>query len=97
LLQAGLAKAAADHKVTATVVRQGSLFWTVFQDEAPRSFAAIDGNKMEIYGRLHRDLIARGIYLAPSGWEVGFVSSAHTDDDIGATIKAVRQTYESWS
>jgi len=52
---------------------------------------------MEIYGRLHRDLIARGIYLAPSGWEVGFVSSAHTDDDIGATIKAVRQTYESWS
>jgi glutamate-1-semialdehyde 2,1-aminomutase len=97
LLQAGLAKAAADHGVTATVVRQGSLFWTVFQDEAPRSFAAIDGSKMGIYGRLHRDLIERGIYLAPSGWEVGFLSAAHTDVDIEMTVAAVADTFKSWS
>jgi len=97
LLQAGLEKAATDNGITASVVRQGSLIWTVFQDEAPRSFAAIDGMKMEIYGRLHRDLIARGIYLAPSGWEVGFVSAAHTDDDINLTIDAVNDTFKSWS
>jgi len=95
-LQAGLEKAAADHDVTATVVRQGSLFWTVFQPEAPRSFAAIDGSKMEIYGRMHRDLIDRGVYLAPSGWEVGFVSAAHTDDDIDTTVAAVADTFKSW-
>jgi glutamate-1-semialdehyde 2,1-aminomutase len=96
VLQAGLEKAAKDHGVTASVVRQGSLFWTVFQDEAPRKFADIDGSKMETYGRLHAGLIERGIYLAPSGWEVGFVSSAHTTDDIAATIAAVSQTFESW-
>jgi glutamate-1-semialdehyde 2,1-aminomutase len=96
-LQAGLEKAAADHGVTATVVRQGSLFWTAFQPDAPRSFAAIDGSKMEIYGRMHRDLIERGIYLAPSGWEVGFVSAAHTDADIDATVTAVAETFQSWS
>jgi len=96
-LQTGLEKAAADNGVTATVVRQGSLFWTVFQPEAPRSFAAIDGSKMEIYGRMHRDLIERGVYLAPSGWEVGFVSAAHTDADIDATVNAVADTFQAWS
>ena len=96
-VQAGLEKAAADAGITATVVRQGSLFWTVFQPEAPRSFAAIDGSKMQTYGRLHRDLIDRGIYLAPSGWEVGFVSAAHHDDDIDATVAAVADTFNSWS
>jgi len=97
LLQSGLEKAAAANGVTATVVRQGSLFWTVFQDEAPRSFAAIDGSKMDIYGRLHRGLIERGVYLAPSGWEVGFVSASHTDADIEATVAAVADTFQSWS
>jgi len=96
LLQAGLTKAAIENGVTASVVRQGSLIWTVFQNPAPRSFAAIDGRKMEVYGRLHRDLIERGIYLAPSGWEVGFVSAAHTDDDIAQTVAAVADTFKSW-
>ena len=96
-LQAGLEQAAAAGGVTATVVRQGSLFWTVFQPEAPRAVENVDGRKMEIYGRLHRDLIDRGVYLAPSGWEVGFVSAAHTDQDIDTTVAAVADTFKSWS
>ncbi len=96
-LEAGLMKAAADQGIAASVVRQGSLFWTVFQDEAPRAVEAVDGSKMEIYGRLHRDLIERGVYLAPSGWEVGFISAAHTDRDIETTIEAVATTWKSWS
>lgn len=97
LLQSGLEKAAADAGITATVVRQGSLWWTVFQDAAPRAFETIDGSKMEIYGRLHSGLLERGIYLAPSGWEVGFVSAAHTDEDIAQTVAAVAETFTSWS
>lgn len=96
-LQAGLAKAAADAGVTATVQRVGSLFWTVFQDEAPRAVEAVDGSKMELYGRLHRGLIERGVYLAPSGWEVGFVSAAHRDQDIDTTCAAVADVFHSWS
>jgi glutamate-1-semialdehyde 2,1-aminomutase len=96
-LEAGLVKAAADAGVTASVVRQGSLFWTVFQPEAPRAVEAVDGSKMETYGRLHRGLIERGVYLAPSGWEVGFVSAAHTDEDIDTTVAAVADTFKSWS
>ncbi len=97
ILQAGLEKAASDNGITATVVRQGSLFWNVFQSEAPRSFAGIDGTKMDTYGRMHRDLINRGVYLAPSGWEVGFVSAAHTEEDIETTVAAVADTFKSWS
>jgi glutamate-1-semialdehyde 2,1-aminomutase len=96
-LQAGLTKAAVDNGVIASVVRQGSLFWTVFQAEAPRAVEAVDGAKMPVYGRLHRDLIDRGVYLAPSGWEVGFVSAAHTEADIDATVTAVADTFRSWS
>ncbi len=96
-VQAGLEKAAAEAGVEATVVRQGSLFWTVFQPAAPRAFEAIDGSKMATYGRLHRDLIDRGVYLAPSGWEVGFVSAAHTDEDIDTTCAAVADAFRSWS
>ncbi len=96
-LEAGLRAAAAEAGITADIARQGSLFWNVFQAEAPRSFENVDGSKMEIYGRMHRDLIDRGVYLAPSGWEVGFVSAAHTDEDIDATVTAVAETFKSWS
>ncbi len=96
-LQQGLIQAADDAGITATVVRQGSLFWTVFQATAPRSFDAIDADTMTTYGRLHRDLIDRGVYLAPSGWEVGFLSAAHTDADIETTLAAVADTFKSWS
>jgi len=96
-LQAGLEKAAAASGIAATVVRQGSLFWTVFQPEAPGSFEAVDGAKMELYGRLHSGLLQRGVYLAPSGWEVGFVSAAHSDEDIDTTVAAVADTFNSWS
>jgi len=97
LLQAGLEKAAADAGVTSTVIRQGSLWWTAFQDGTPRSFEAIDATKMDTYGRLHRDLIERGVYLAPSGWEVGFLSAAHSDEDINKTVAAVADTFKTWS
>ena len=96
-LETGLEKAARGAGVTASVVRQGSLFWTVFQPEAPRAVEHVDGAKMPVYGRLHRGLIERGVYLAPSGWEVGFVSAAHTDADIDATVEAVADTFKSWS
>lgn len=90
-LCAGLRDAAAAAGVTASVVQMGSLFWTVFQDEAPVAFADVDGDKMEIYGRLHRALLDAGVYLAPSGWEVGFLSAAHTDEDVEITVAAAGQ------
>jgi glutamate-1-semialdehyde 2,1-aminomutase len=89
LLESGLASAAATAGIESTIVRFGSLFWTVFQTEAPRRFGDVDGSKMDIYGRMHQALLEEGVYLAPSGYEVGFLSAAHTDDDIARTVSAV--------
>ena len=96
-LEHGLVQAARQAGITATVVRLGSLFWTAFQAETPRRFDQIDPAGIETYGSLHRDLMDRGVYLAPSGYEVGFLSAAHLDEDIDRTIEAASQTLQHWS
>jgi len=94
-LATGLREAASKAGVTASVVQLGSLFWTVFQNPAPTAVEQVDGD-MGRYGTMHRELMETGVYLAPSGWEVGFVSAAHTDADIDATIAAVAKVMSAF-
>ncbi|MBC8426933.1 glutamate-1-semialdehyde 2,1-aminomutase [bacterium] len=94
-LAAGLREAAAKAGVTASVVQIGSLFWTVFQDPATTAVEQVDGD-MSRYGTMHQALLERGVYLAPSGWEVGFVSAAHDDADIDTTIDAVGEVMSAF-
>ena len=44
---------------------------------------------MQLFARYHREMLNRGIYLAPSGYEVGFLSLAHTEADIDRTVEAI--------
>ncbi|NJL74448.1 MAG: glutamate-1-semialdehyde 2,1-aminomutase [Saprospiraceae bacterium] len=60
----------------------GSIFWIAFSKERIISAAQIDPASMEKFKVLHRELLLRGVYLGPSGYEVGFISSAHTDADL---------------
>ncbi|MEZ4654348.1 MAG: glutamate-1-semialdehyde 2,1-aminomutase [Candidatus Eisenbacteria bacterium] len=64
------------------LVRQGSLFWIVGQEDAPRRADAIAPEHAEGYGPLFHRLLERGVYLAPSAYEVGFLSLAHTEKDL---------------
>ena len=43
------------------------------------------------FGRFHRGMLERGIYLAPSQFEAGFTSLAHTEEDIDRTLAAARE------
>jgi glutamate-1-semialdehyde 2,1-aminomutase len=71
----------------------GSIFWFAFTDKETISTAEdIDPASMEKFKKMHRELINRGIYLGPSGYEVGFISSAHTKIDLE---KAKRAIFES--
>lgn len=71
----------------------GSIFWFAFTDkEAIRSSAEIDPASMEKFKVFHRELLNRGVYLGPSGYEVGFVSAAHSKIDLE---KAKRAMFES--
>jgi glutamate-1-semialdehyde 2,1-aminomutase len=47
----------------------------------------------ERYGRFYHAMLERGVYLAPSQFEAGFVSSAHGDAEISATLEAVREVF----
>jgi glutamate-1-semialdehyde 2,1-aminomutase len=59
----------------------GSIFWLAFsKKESIRSADEIDGATMTDFKKLYSILLDKGIYLGPSGYEVGFVSTAHTKE-----------------
>lgn len=60
------------------VVTAGSIFWFAFTDEEITTAEQIDPASMEKFKIMHRELLNRGVYLGPSGYEVGFISAAHT-------------------
>jgi glutamate-1-semialdehyde 2,1-aminomutase len=57
-----------------------------FRAEPVRSFSDAKGSDVERFKRFFHAALERGVYLAPSAFEAGFVSSAHTDADIQETI-----------
>jgi glutamate-1-semialdehyde 2,1-aminomutase len=60
----------------------GSIFWIAFTKERILSADQIDAASMDKFKVLHHELLQRGVYLGPSGYEVGFVSAAHTEEDL---------------
>ncbi len=73
----------------------GSIFWIAFTDkEYIRAAEQIDANSMKHFRVLHKELLERGIYLGPSGYEVSFVSEAHTETDLTKTAKALAEALE---
>ncbi|MFT5183359.1 MAG: glutamate-1-semialdehyde 2,1-aminomutase [Flavobacteriales bacterium] len=77
------------------LVTIGSIFWISFAKGAKiKSADQIDGD-MSIFAKLHHELLERGIYVGPSGYEVGFISSAHSTEDLEKTIEAFEQSLTS--
>jgi glutamate-1-semialdehyde 2,1-aminomutase len=67
----------------------GSIFWIAFTDKKEmRTAESIDADSMKHFRVLHKELLERGIYLGPSGYEVGFVSEAHNEEDLLKTAAA---------
>ncbi len=63
-----------------TFPHAGSIFWPTFTRERIVRSEDIDGSKMSLFSRFHLECLQRGVYFGPSGYEVGFISSAHTDE-----------------
>ena len=79
-----------DYPMQITTV--GSIFWIAFDTKGPIQRAdQIDPASMTHYKVLHRELLNRGIYFGPSGYEVGFVSAAHTEEDLQKTAGAIEE------
>jgi len=71
----------------------GSIFWIAFTEKETISNAEdIDANSMNYFRTLYHALLENGVYLGPSGYEVGFVSRAHTYEDLDKTINAFEKS-----
>ncbi len=85
-LVAGIGDAARRRGVPITSGHAGSMWGLYFAPGPVRNFAHAKAADTALFARWHRAALARGVFLAPSAFEAGFVSSAHTDADIDFTI-----------
>lgn len=86
----GLDQAATDAGLDHVVARVGSMFTLFFNSEPVTSYDVSARNDTERFAAYHRGMLDHGIYLPCSQFEANFVSAAHTDEDIDATLTAAR-------
>jgi glutamate-1-semialdehyde 2,1-aminomutase len=72
----------------------GSIFWPTFSRTRMRRSDEIDGSGMDLFKKMHLECLRRGVYFGPSGYEVGFVSAAHTDADLDFAASKIEESLE---
>ncbi|WP_449371236.1 glutamate-1-semialdehyde 2,1-aminomutase [Thiomonas sp.] len=87
-LMQGLEAAAARHGVTFRTDSEGGMFGFYFSDDLPQNYPDMARADVEVFKRFFHAMLDRGVYLAPSMYEAGFVSAAHDDGVIEATLQA---------
>jgi glutamate-1-semialdehyde 2,1-aminomutase len=90
-LEAGIKDALATSGVAAQFHRVGSAFTLFFSAEPVTDFASAKRADTARYARFFHEMLDRGIYLPPAQLEAGFISLAHTEDDIDAFVAASRE------
>jgi glutamate-1-semialdehyde 2,1-aminomutase len=90
----GLKQAIAATKVPAQVNSYGSLATVFFTEKPVQNYQDAKSSNTRRYARYFREMLDRGIFLAPSQFEAAFVSAAHTDEDIDRTIAAARESLQ---
>ncbi|QZA81388.1 glutamate-1-semialdehyde 2,1-aminomutase [Deefgea piscis] len=87
-LVAGLNELGKDHGLCAQSV--GGMFGVYFAEVVPTSFADVMASDRTRFNAFFHAMLDQGVYLAPSAFEAGFVSAAHSDADIEATLAAAK-------
>ena len=86
----GLCLVAKETGQTFSAQSVGGMFGIYFAAQCPQSFSEVMACDKDRFNRFFHGMLEHGVYLAPSAFEAGFVSAAHTDADIEATIVAAR-------
>jgi glutamate-1-semialdehyde 2,1-aminomutase len=84
----GVAALAARHGVGLTTNRVGSMFTWFFTPEPVTDFASAARSDLAMFGRFHRAMLERGVWLPPSQFEAAFVSAAHGEAEVAAILSA---------
>ncbi len=95
LLEAGLREAAKSAGVPVTFNRCGSMFCGYFTGEAVWNLADAMKADRERFKKYFHGMLAEGVYLAPSQFETGFLSTAHTEADIAHTVQAAARVMKT--
>ena len=89
-------KAAADAEgVPFSVDCQGGMFGFFLMPELPQNYPQVMRTDSARFNQLFHGLLDRGVYIAPALYEAGFVSAAHTAEDIAATVDAARAVFQT--
>jgi glutamate-1-semialdehyde 2,1-aminomutase len=91
----GLAKEAKAAGVVFSAQCVGSMFGLYFRAAPPASFAEVMQCDKERFNKFFHAMLERGVYLAPSAYEAGFVSAAHGAAEIDATLAAARESFRA--
>ncbi|NWG31910.1 MAG: glutamate-1-semialdehyde 2,1-aminomutase [Rhodocyclaceae bacterium] len=89
----GLVAAARKHGVAFSAQSIGGMFGIYFAASCPSSYAEVMATDKDAFNRFFHAMLEAGVYLAPSAFEAGFVSAAHTDADIAATVAAAEAVF----
>ncbi len=93
----GLAEAAKKRGVDFSAQAVGGMFGLYFRAAPPASYAEVMQCDREAFNRFFHAMLEKGLYFAPSAFEAGFVSAAHTDADIAATCAAAGAVFDRLS
>ena len=95
-LTEGLTAAAQERGVVFCSQAVGGMFGLYFRTSLPTSYAEVMSCDREAFNRFFHAMLRAGVYFAPSAFEAGFVSATHGDVEIGKTLAAAAQIFDSW-
>jgi len=88
----GLVAAAREADIPMCGDCEGGMFGFFFHDSLPQDYPTVMSTDKERFNRFFHGMLDRGVYLAPALYEAGFVSAAHSAEDIAHTVEAARQS-----
>ncbi len=91
----GLKAAAAAEGLPFSADSEGGMFGFFLFDQLPQNYATVMTTDNAKFNALFHGLLDRGVYIAPALYEAGFVSAAHSNEDIAATVDAAREIFKT--
>ncbi|MFM8638550.1 MAG: glutamate-1-semialdehyde 2,1-aminomutase [Betaproteobacteria bacterium] len=91
----GLVGAAREADIPLCGDSEGGMFGFFFHDQLPQDYATVMTTDKERFNRFFHGMLEQGVYLAPALYEAGFVSAAHSAQDIDQTLQAARQSFKA--
>ena len=95
-LTEGLTAAAKKHGIVFCAQAVGGMFGLYFRASPPTSYTEVMECDKEAFNYFFHAMLHEGVYFAPSAFEAGFVSAAHSDEDIGKTLAAAERIFCAW-